>query len=201
MTRLPVWFFLAVSLTAAGCVDGGDIAADALREIDNYINSNFADQLHDIDPDADSDEDGEISEDEVDCDHPIFTTVEPFPPGGTTNVPEVITPGDSYYECVSASGLSGKLRLLPDGRVEGIYTSGYQDELAFWNLCQHGPEPPEFSGSWVYYPEYGAVCERDNIVPGVIACGGAYSDTYYLIHQGQEFAAVEAEEADCVYRE
>ena len=201
MARLMILFVSIVSLTIAGCVDGGEIAADALKEIDKYLESRFIPRLQDVDPNTDADGDGGISEDEINCGHPIFTTVEPFPPEGTTNVPELITPGNSYWECVDATGLTGAVRFLPNGKVEGGYTSGYEAELAFWNVCQVGPQPPAFSGVWVYYPQDEVVCTRNNIIPGVIWCEDIYSDIYYMIHQGENIAAFESTPSHCVYVE
>ncbi len=195
MSRSLVLFILVVSLAASGCVDGGEIAADALREFDTYLESKFADQYLDASPSADADGDGRLSEDEVLCSDPVFTTVEPFPPGGIID-PEYITPLNTYFECFSYSS-STNLRLNADGSIDAYYTSGYQAELDLWNLCRVGPQPPEASGAWRYYPSYEAACIRDDILPGIIACSSDYSNEIFLIHGGEEIGSTYAEPSVC----
>lgn len=198
MSRLLVLFVLAVSLATIGCGGGGDgeeAAADQLSE------SKFANQYLDADQDVDTDNDGELTEDEVLCSHPVFSTIEPFPLGGTTP-PEVVTPPNSYWQCVDYD-YSLNMRINADGTVNGRYTSGYKAVLDFWNICQVGPQPPEFSGEWIYYPDYEAVCVRDNILPGVIECVSfIYSNEAFLIHGGEIVDSYYYEDSgDCYLRE
>ncbi len=200
MSRFLVLFVLIASLAASGCVvDGEEIAADALEELDKYIDTKFSDQYLDVVPEADANEDGRLTEDEALCSDPVFTTVEPFPAGGILS-PEYITPPNSYLECFDYSS-SGILRLNADGTVSGYYTSGYQDELDFWNLCKVGPQPPEISGNWIYYPDYEASCIRDNVIPGIIQCGSAYSDESYYFHGGEVIGSEYVEPSECYLRE
>lgn len=195
MSRFLVLFVLAVSLATIGCGGGGDgEATDQLSE------SKFANQYLDVDQDVDADNDGNLTEDEVLCSDPVFSTVEPFPSGGII-LPDLVTPPNSYLQCVDYD-YSLNMRINADGTVNGHYTSGYKAVLDFWNICGVGPQPPEFSGAWVYYPDYEAACVRDNILPGVIECGSIYSNEVFLIHGGEVVDSYYyADSGECYLRE
>ena len=108
-----------------------------------------------------------LSEDEIDCSHPLFTRTEPLPAG--THPDALVSPEDTYWDCPDS-----RERNFADGSISATAKRDYQDIYNFWNVCRVGTEPPDFSGNWVA-TENGRLCFRSDILPGIVICIDDYS--------------------------
>lgn len=102
---------------------------------------------------------------EIDCSSPVFTRIEPLPPG--THPEGWITAGNSYWDCDGSEEY-----YHADGTVRGRFTDTSTEEydllLAFWKACRVGTRPPEVVGNWVVAND--SLCIRFDITPGIIGC-------------------------------
>ena len=207
MAKLPILLILASPLFIVSCVDGGEIARDALREVERFLDENqYTSALLESDRSIDSNNDGRLSVDEIDCSAPGFTQREPLPPGETHL--GIAVSGSSYWECSESEE-----RYLADGTFSGRFTSDYQGILDFWNICRVGTRPPNVSGVWNARVLEGenVLCLRPDIMPGLVFCTAFYlsqdgfaATTYgniALIHGGEVFIVENDEEDTCIFRE
>ena len=179
MSRSLVLFILVVSLAASGCVDGGEIAADALEEIDRYFENQFADMYREFAQDTSVADDGVLTENEVDCSDPLFTRTEPLP-GGITGITPV-NPSGTYWRCDDGT----QEIYFPNGTLQGFIVDEYltQDVRAFWNQCQVGTQPPDYRGEWRVTTD-GYFCVRFDIIPGIALCTTGTVSSSTLIYGG-----------------
>ncbi len=163
MTRLPILLVVAV-LLAGGCVDGGELVRDALREIDRALSGTYADLY------GEYTDDDEVTEDDIDCSQPLFTRTEPLPSG--THPAAVITREGEYWDCTEGVEVYNS-----NGTFAGKITDSEvaQWALDFWNVCRVGTRPPDYAGNWIvaFYDSTDYICGRFDALPGIVFCRSA----------------------------
>ncbi|MCY3826340.1 MAG: hypothetical protein OXG10_03005 [Candidatus Dadabacteria bacterium] len=152
--------FLLMMFVFSGCGGGGDNSSDIAR-IEGERAALYS--LYAKDSSGENNNDGFLSEDEIDCNHPLFTRKEPLPEGGTH--PEaVVSPAGTYWDCQGS-----KEYLHADGSTSATAKAGYEEEQEFWSVCMIGTEPPEIKGDWVATQD-GQLCARTDTLPGIVVC-------------------------------
>lgn len=152
---LPMFFFL-------GCGGGGDSSDTAEVVIEGeraVLYSLYAEK---------TDDDTVLTEDEIDCSHPLFTSEEPLPKGSH---PEELVLEGYYWDCQDS-----REYFHADGSVSAIAERDYEAEHGFWSVCMIGTEPPEVKGVWVVTQD-GQLCARTDTLPGIVVCVDYSLDT------------------------
>ena len=170
-------FLVLLFVTSCG-PDGGDIARDFVRGLQDALDEYGEEEV--IEPDVFSD-DGE----EIDCSDPALTIVEPLPSG---TYPSTVGSTFYYWECATFDiAYFPPVSSNSHGTFIGeFYNDAFQD---VWQACGVGRQPPSFAGHWVV-TENNEFCYRYNALPGAILCypienfpsGGT---TLEIIHQGE----------------
>ena len=205
MNRLPILLILAVFLMG-GCAEG--IGRDLVRGALSQLKSEYADLYGNYSGQENLLDDGSLTEDEVDCSHPFFTTglASRFPGGEYPQV--LITPPGSYWECSES-----KDRYHADGTFSSIITSNYQDVLDFWRVCEVGTRPPNLSGVWAALKEEDLIflCVIVDIFPGIEICTSAVTSSdgstltitgeVLISQEGELLDNIEVESETCYLRE
>ncbi len=132
-------------------------------------------------------DDGELTEDEIDCEDPIFTRTEPLPNGYRPYMSIVAEEfDDGPIECVQ-DGLRASLIFYGNGTYNMEILNDYQEALTLWEACRVGTQPPNFRGNWVITSDLDA-CIREDIIPGIIGCFNLEEDDSIIriIQYGEE---------------
>ena len=170
MARLLIPLILTVFL-ATGC-GGGDTT-----NINVSVPADSSTSSQSFQPELYADFNQQEDTQEINCNDPLFTHVEPLPPGSITSF-RALDPvlgvlqeatGNPYIEC--ADSLE---RYYTNGVFIGVITD-YEyarDVYEFWSICEIGTEPPYYGGRFGLLPHSGgvAICARLDLMPGIVQC-------------------------------